>query len=43
MISEAHEIRENQSYRNVNLTNLVAKQNVNEETVSRIATFNSSY
>lgn len=34
MIAEAHEIRENQSYRNVNLTNIGAKQNINEEAVS---------
>lgn len=37
MIAEAHEIRENQSYRNIVQTNsagVVAKQNINEESVS---------
>lgn len=36
MIAEAHEIRENQSYRNVTLTNLGIKQNVNEKPVSSL-------
>lgn len=33
MIAEAHEIRENQSYRNVNLSNIGIKQNLNEDAV----------
>lgn len=38
MIAEAHEIRENQSYRNVPLSNLGMKQSVNEDALSYLDT-----
>lgn len=43
MIAEAHEIRENQSYRNVVQTNsAVARQNVNEESDEEVAVGNQN-